>query len=146
MKRIKKNALKTVQHRTKNRNNGRVVNMIELNRLLASIILIFFICTACGAGGDLVDSVVNNLNIKIGNHGFELTQANNVQRQELIQRVCERQALANGAPSTNGAAAATTTTNPMDELNGIPDEQLQHLLIDEKHKFLYCYVPKVSAV
>lgn len=108
--------------------------MMIVERRLTLIIFIVFISAVC-CGGDFIDLVVNNLNIKIGNHGFELTQANNVQRQELIQRACERRG--EGGASTN---------NPIEELNRIPAEQLQHLLIDEKHKFLYCYVPKVSKI
>lgn len=68
---------------------------------------------------------INNLNVN--SHGFELTQANNLQRQELIQNVCEQYFNSNE-----------------NTLDGIPDDQLQHLLVDERHQLLYCYVPKVS--
>lgn len=71
--------------------------------------------------------VENNYNIRVNDHGFELTQTNNLQRQEMIQRFCD-------------------SIDANDELtfNNIPEDQLEHLLLDPKHKFLYCYVPKVA--
>lgn len=71
--------------------------------------------------------VENNYNIRVNDHGFELTQTNNLQRQEMIQRFCD-----------------TIDANNELTLNNIPDDQLEHLLLDPKHKFLYCYVPKVA--
>lgn len=73
--------------------------------------------------------VENNYNIRVNDHGFELTQSNNLQRQEMIQRHCE-----------NIPPVGDTTRT----LANTPDDQLDHLLIDPKHKFLYCYVPKVA--
>lgn len=68
-------------------------------------------------------------NVHVNRHGFELIQANNLQRQELMQSVCEQY------------------FDPNDQLvDSIPIEKMDHLLIDEKHKFLYCYVPKVSVL
>lgn len=66
---------------------------------------------------------------KEDSHSFELTQANNLQRQELIQNICDEY-----------------FSDTEHTLDGVPDDQLQHLLIDERHKFLYCYVPKVSSI
>lgn len=77
--------------------------------------------------------IENNYNIRVNDHGFELTQANNLQRQEMVQRFCET------LPTTPAA-----NTNDANLLKNIPDDQLDHLLIDPKHKFLYCYVPKVA--
>lgn len=82
----------------------------------------------------------NNLNIKISNHGFELTQANNLQRQELVQSVCDSYLTLNSGESST---SSIMTPEALLQPNHIPDDQLEHLLIDEKHKFLYCYVPKV---
>lgn len=69
----------------------------------------------------------SNQNVHVNRHGFELIQANNLQRQELMQSVCEQY------------------FDPNDQLvDNVPADKMEHLLIDEKHKFLYCYVPKVS--
>lgn len=69
----------------------------------------------------------SNQNVHVNRHGFELIQANNLQRQELMQSVCEQY------------------FHPNDQLvDNVPADKMEHLLIDEKHKFLYCYVPKVS--
>lgn len=96
--------------------------------------------------------IENNLNIKINSHGFELTQANNLQRQELVQSVCDTHFTSSGNGYTEGATRgslpSTTSTTAAQIIDSqpfanIPDDQLDHLLIDKKHKFLYCYVPKV---
>lgn len=69
----------------------------------------------------------SNQNVHVSRHGFELIQANNLQRQELMQTICEQY------------------FDPNDQsVDNIPNDKMEHLLIDEKHKFLYCYVPKVS--
>lgn len=69
----------------------------------------------------------SNQNVHVSRHGFELLQANNLQRQEMMQSVCEQY------------------FDPTEQLvDNIPSDKMEHLLIDEKHKFLYCYVPKVS--
>lgn len=68
----------------------------------------------------------SNQNVRVSRHGFELIQANNLQRQELMQSVCEQY------------------IDLKDQsVDNIPSDKMDHLLIDEKHKFLYCYVPKV---
>lgn len=85
-------------------------------------------------------------------HEFELTQALNLQRQERVQRECELAALSKTTTTTTPERNDNADENriPADhndyeqQMAGIPDDQLRHLLIDEKHKFLYCYVPKVS--
>lgn len=64
------------------------------------------------------------------NFPYRLTQADNIQRQELLQRRCDKY------DSDNKNISIHT----MSELD------LEHLLIDKKHKFLYCYVPKVSDI
>lgn len=58
-------------------------------------------------------------------HSLELTQSSNLARQELIQETCRRYP-------------------PNHSLEDLPANQLEHILINEKHKLLYCYVPKVS--
>ncbi len=71
----------------------------------------------------------SNQNVHVSRHGFELIQANNLQRQELMQSICEQY------------------FDSSDQLvDNIPADKMDHLLIDEKHKFLYCYVPKVSFI
>lgn len=68
----------------------------------------------------------NNNNVKIAEHSLELTQTINIQRQEYLQKQCE----------TLGYTALT--------LDDLTDEQMDHMIVDKEHKFLYCYVPKVS--
>lgn len=67
------------------------------------------------------------------NFEYRLIQSNNFQRQELLQQKCDKYDLGNNELYQN---------NSIHTLN---DADLEHLLIDRKHKFLYCYVPKVSA-
>lgn len=61
-------------------------------------------------------------------YGFELTQANNLLRQEQVQKVC----------------TSTDSESHAKDLIDIPDDQFDHIIVDSKHKFLYCYVPKVA--
>ncbi|XP_011192436.1 carbohydrate sulfotransferase 11 [Zeugodacus cucurbitae] len=68
----------------------------------------------------------NNNNVKIAEHSLELTQTINIQRQEYLQKQCE----------TFGYGALT--------LDDLTDEQMDHMIVDKEHKFLYCYVPKVA--
>lgn len=58
-------------------------------------------------------------------HSLELTQSLNLARQELISEKCR-------------------WLPPKYLLEDLPASQLEHILVDEKHKLLYCYVPKVS--
>ncbi|XP_059058116.1 carbohydrate sulfotransferase 11 [Achroia grisella] len=58
-------------------------------------------------------------------HSLELTQSLNLARQELIQDACKR-------------------FPPKYDLDELPGNQLEHILIDDNHKLLYCYVPKVA--
>ncbi|KAF9804241.1 hypothetical protein SFRURICE_020669 [Spodoptera frugiperda] len=64
-------------------------------------------------------------NNEVSEHSLELTQSLNLARQELIQETCRH------FPPKHG----------LDEL---PPSQLEHILINEEHKLLYCYVPKVA--
>lgn len=63
--------------------------------------------------------------VETGEHSLELTQSLNLARQELIQETCMR-------------------FPPRLSLDELPLSQLEHILVDEEHKLLYCYVPKVS--
>ncbi|CAG9133488.1 unnamed protein product [Plutella xylostella] len=68
----------------------------------------------------------NNNNVEgSGVHSIELTQSLNLARQEWIQEACRRR------PPRGGLAE-------------LPPTQLDHILVSEKHKLLYCYVPKVA--
>lgn len=58
-------------------------------------------------------------------HENELTESMNIERQELLQKVCDE----------------IGHNKTFERLN---EEQLDHLLVDKGHKLLYCYVPKVS--
>lgn len=122
---------------------------MQRNFALSVFVVIANLWVASVADGTDIE---NNLNIKISNHGFELTQANNLQRQELVQSVCDNHFTSSGDEygegSTRGNLFSTTKTttaqiSDSQPFSNIPDDQLDHLLIDEKHKFLYCYVPKV---
>lgn len=70
----------------------------------------------------------DNNNVKIRKHGLELTQTLNLQRQEVLQKTCK----------TLGYDNHT--------LDDLTDEQMEHMIIDPKHKFMYCYVPKVGVL
>lgn len=63
-----------------------------------------------------------------GMHTYELTQSQNFQRQDAMQKACAQM-------------RDTMEYKSVDELNTF---QMSHLLVDQKHKFLYCYVPKVA--
>lgn len=63
-----------------------------------------------------------------GMHTYELTQSQNFQRQDAMLKACAQM-------------RDTMEYKSVDELNTF---QLSHLLVDRKHKFLYCYVPKVA--
>lgn len=67
------------------------------------------------------------------NFEFRLIQSNNFQRQELLQQKCDKYDLGNNELYPNSSS-----------IHSLSDADLEHLLIDRKHKFLYCYVPKVS--
>lgn len=60
-------------------------------------------------------------------HRIELTENVNAERQELLQKVCNK--------------FMRNRNRTVKDLN---EEQMDHLLIDKGHKLLYCYVPKVS--
>lgn len=73
-----------------------------------------------------VNGGVNDNEVSEGReHSLELTQSLNLARQELIQDKCRR-------------------LPPKYSLDDLPPSQLEHILVDEEHKLLYCYVPKVS--
>ncbi|XP_013201224.2 carbohydrate sulfotransferase 11 [Amyelois transitella] len=67
----------------------------------------------------------SELDNTISEHSLELTQSLNLARQELIQDVCSR-------------------FPPKLSLDELPPSSLEHILIDDTHKLLYCYVPKVA--
>uniref|UniRef100_A0A1A9WL28 Carbohydrate sulfotransferase n=1 Tax=Glossina brevipalpis TaxID=37001 RepID=A0A1A9WL28_9MUSC len=69
----------------------------------------------------------NNNNVKITEHSLELTQTINMQRQEYMQKQCE-----------------TLGYNILD-LNDLTEQQMEHMIVDRKHKLLYCYVPKITS-
>lgn len=66
------------------------------------------------------------------NFEYRLIQSNNIQRQELLQQKCDKYDLDNSELYQNTS------------IHTLSDADLEHLLIDRKHKLLYCYVPKVS--
>lgn len=67
------------------------------------------------------------------NYEFRLIQLNNLQRQELLQQKCDKYNLDNNVYHNNS-------------IHSLTDIEMEHLLIDRKHKFLYCYVPKVRQI
>ncbi|CAH2104243.1 unnamed protein product [Euphydryas editha] len=78
--------------------------------------LVFFMCVLFVNGND---------NESASEHSLELTQSLNLARQELIQETCGR----------------ITWKWGLDDL--LPS-QLEHILVDDDHRLLYCYVPKVA--
>lgn len=64
-------------------------------------------------------------------HRIELTENVNTERQELLQKVCDK---------------IMRTRTHHRTVRDLSEEQMDHLLVDKGHKLLYCYVPKVSVV
>ncbi|XP_055614628.1 carbohydrate sulfotransferase 11 [Uranotaenia lowii] len=61
-------------------------------------------------------------------HGYELTQAQNFLRQDALAKACAQM-------------RDQLEYKSIEELNTF---QMNHLLVDDQHKFVYCYVPKVA--
>ncbi|KNC22804.1 hypothetical protein FF38_08053 [Lucilia cuprina] len=94
--------------------------------LLISLVVLFFLCAL---QIDLIRGAFedgNNNNVKITKHSLELTQTLNMQRQEYLQKQCN------------------TLGYSMLDINDLTDEQMDHMIVDQEHKLLYCYVPKVA--
>lgn len=85
----------------------------------SSFLLVFILILKnnCGVDSKIYDK-----------HEFELTQSINIQRQELIQKMCINYGMAD------------------ESLEDLNSEQMDHMLVDKKHKFMYCYVPKVCSI
>lgn len=66
--------------------------------------------------GDGSDAIDNSL---------ELAQSLNLERQQHIEEICKQN------PPSFG-------------LDDLTPQQLDHIILDDEHKLLYCYVPKVS--
>lgn len=95
-------------------------NIMRAVQLSAVILLTVLLCIY-GHINDVFPSPEEDASM----HSLELTQSLNLARQELIQETCRRYP-------------------PKNSLEDLPPNQLEHILINEKHKLLYCYVPKVS--
>ena len=66
------------------------------------------------------------------NYEFRLIQSTNFQRQELLQQMCDK--------------AGDKYAGDTNDIHSLADRDVEHLLIDRQHKFLYCYVPKVILI
>ena len=88
--------------------------------------LLFYGILALQSSSVHSDNEINTIFSESEEHEFELTQSLNIQRQDWLQKMCE----------ISGYAGRT--------INDLSVAQMDHLLIDRKHKFLYCYIPKVS--
>lgn len=113
--------------------NNKRLSTLKLLVLIAFIMfecefLQRFIVAASAAATASISDPENNYHIRMNSHGFELTQTNNLQRQEQVQKIC----------------ANSQSDSIVKDLSKIPDDQLDHMIIDDTHKFLYCYVPKVA--
>lgn len=86
-----------------------------------NLVLLSILFTARGHVGEISQLNDNDLTVE---HSLELTQSMNLARQELIQESCQR-------------------FPPKWSVENLPDSQFEHILVDETHKLLYCYVPKV---
>ncbi|KAG5671062.1 hypothetical protein PVAND_001277 [Polypedilum vanderplanki] len=69
--------------------------------------------------------LLSALNAK--NFEHRLIQSNNIQRQELLQQKCDKYYV-----------------NENRSIHTLSEMDMEHLLIDRSHKFLYCYVPKIA--
>ncbi|KAL0849548.1 hypothetical protein ABMA28_013814 [Loxostege sticticalis] len=87
-----------------------------------NLVLLSILFTARGHVGEISQLNDNDLTVE---HSLELTQSMNLARQELIQESCQR-------------------FPPKWSVENLPDSQFEHILVDETHKLLYCYVPKVA--
>lgn len=67
------------------------------------------------------------------NFEYRLIQSNNIQRLELLQQKCDKYHFMDDDELYQNKSIHTLT-----------ETEMEHLLIDRSHKFLYCYVPKVS--
>lgn len=68
----------------------------------------------------------NNRKIKITKQSLELIQNINIQRQEYLQKQC------------------TLLRYENTDFNNLTEFQMEHMIVDQQHRLLYCYVPKVS--
>lgn len=91
---------------------------------ITSFVILYLLCIKVAVGFDDAD----NNNVKITKHGLELTQTINIQRQEYLQKMCENM-------------GESDTLQTIDDLS---EEQMEHMIVDPEHKFMYCYVPKVA--
>lgn len=141
-------------------NTVRIINrvIVQCNVVVLMLLVCNRVCTSSAfvLSGESPERLeISRSDDADAEHAFELTQALNLQRQERVQRECEwvGATTVNGQDD-NGVSEVNNNNNNTDHIHhaheysqhvaDIPDDQLEHLLIDEKHKFLYCYVPKVS--
>ncbi|KAL4712892.1 hypothetical protein ACJJTC_011962 [Scirpophaga incertulas] len=89
------------------------------NVVVNSVLLLCIFLTVNGYIDEIIDNSLNN------QHSSELIQSLNFARQEIIQEWCSRY-------------------GPALSIDDLPKDHLNHILIDENHKLLYCYVPKVA--
>lgn len=109
------------------------IRLLWLRCHVSSNLIVIFVVLLFSSVICISDFEQNNFKIKFSYHGFELTQSNNLQRQEILQKYCESE---HHKDREQYSDLEDLASNVIDDYD--------HLIVDEKYKFLYCYVPKVS--